>query len=249
MPPGNDAEHCLYNLQPSLSIIVPCYNEEDGLPNLFEKLAPVLVGLKMTMDVEVIYIDDGSIDSTPAIIQQHCACTPGSKSIRHPINMGIGAAIRTGIIHSRGDIIVPVDSDCTYLPTEIPRLLEFLDGEWDIVTASPYHPDGKVVNVPEYRLILSRGITRLYNLVMGTQIYTYTAMFRAYRRKVFNDVTFEHNDFIAMVEILAKADAKGYKIREMPTTLHSRVFGTSKMKLMTVIWGHMLFLLNIKGGR
>ncbi|MBI5001010.1 MAG: glycosyltransferase family 2 protein [Euryarchaeota archaeon] len=229
-----------------LSIIIPCFNEELGLPNLFDKLAPTLSELGTINDLEVIFIDDGSTDRTYSILESECNNDPRMRVVKHERNRGIGAAVRTGFSSARGDILVATDSDCTYPVKEIPRMLELLDDGCDIVTASPYHPDGNVMNVPNYRLFLSKGVTRLYNLVLRTHIHTYTAMFRAYKRKVIEEVNFESDSFIAMVEILARAVSKGFVVKEMPTTLYSRVYGTSKMKMMKVIWGHMTFIVKVR---
>ena len=230
-----------------LSIIIPCFNEEPCLANLFDKLAPILSEMGKSYDVEVIFIDDGSTDRTLRILEAEVKKDPRLHVVKHDRNKGIGAAVRTGFSSARGDILVAADSDCTYPLKEIPRMLRFLDDGFDIVTASPYHPDGSVMGVPAYRLFLSKGVTMLYNLVLRTHIYTYTSMFRAYRRKVIEEVTFKSDSFIAMVEILARAVSKGFTVKEMPTTLYSRIYGVSKMKTLKVIWGHMKFLVNANG--
>ena len=66
--------------------------------------------------------------------------------------------------------------------SQSPRLLEILERGADVVTASPYHPDGGVANVPAYRLILSRGASFLYRVALRRDVHTYTSIFRAYRR-------------------------------------------------------------------
>ena len=68
--------------------------------------------------------------------------------VRHAENLGIGAALRTGFAESRGAELVTLDSDCTYDPARIPELLAPLRGGAEVVTASPYHPDGAVEGVP-----------------------------------------------------------------------------------------------------
>jgi dolichol-phosphate mannosyltransferase len=73
-------------------------------------------------------------------------------------------------------------------------------------------------------------------------VYTYTALFRAYRTEVVRAVGFESNGFLAVAEILVNARLRGYRVAEYPTTLHARVTGTSKAKLLRTIGAHLRFL-------
>src|SRR5262245_28668932 len=135
-----------------LSIVVPCYNEIENISKLQHELLPVAAELAQARSVEIIFVDDGSADGTGRALQ--AAFGRGYKAgvaIRiecHPVNRGLGAAIRTGFVAARGDIIVTTDSAGTYRFTEIPALLDYLTAEIDIVTASPYHPEGDVDRVP-----------------------------------------------------------------------------------------------------
>jgi dolichol-phosphate mannosyltransferase len=110
-----------------------------------------------------------------------------------------------------------------------------------VVTASPYHPDGKVANVPRHRLILSKGSSALYRVLVDWRVHCYTALFRAYRRDVLETARFSSDGFLAGTEILVNAMLAGHKVVEYPTTLHSRVIGVSKAKLMRTIKAHLRF--------
>jgi dolichol-phosphate mannosyltransferase len=109
------------------------------------------------------------------------------------------------------------------------------------VTASPYHPDGKVEGVSGYRILLSRGSSLLYRILVDWWVCTYTSLFRAYRREVIENITFECNGYRAVTEILVKAILQGYRVAEYPTTLHKRTLGSSKVKLLRTIIDHMNF--------
>ncbi|MFH1276287.1 MAG: glycosyltransferase family 2 protein [Candidatus Woesearchaeota archaeon] len=228
-----------------LSIIVPCYNEEKGINHLYNNLTPVLDKLENNWAVELLFIDDGSTDNTNHLLTEQFKGLKNVKIIRHKKNMNLGAAMRTGFTNSTGDVIVTMDSDCTYSPSEIFALLDMLDENTDIVTASPYHPDGKVDGVPEYRLFLSKSITWIYRLITGAKIYTFTALFRAQRKNVIDNIKFESNNFLATAEMLIYALMKGYRVKEFPTTLHVRKYGVSKMKLLLVIKSHAKFVLKL----
>ena len=151
----------------------------------------------------------------------------------------MGAAIRTGFSKADGDIVITVDSDGTYKFSEIPVFLSFLTPEVDIVTASPYHPDGGVVGVPANRLFLSRGSSFLYRILVDRHVYTYTCLFRAYRSEVIKSISFSSNGFLAGTEVLVKAMLKGYRVAEFPAVLHRRMYGVSKAKIAQTILSHL----------
>ncbi len=226
-----------------ISIVIPCYNESEGIPQLRTRLLPVVKELEKSDAVEIIFVDDGSTDNTNQLLRENFS-ENFTKIVKHEKNMNLGAAVRTGLLAASGDIIVTMDSDCTYAPENIPKMIAQLK-DCDIVTASPYHPDGKIIGVPEYRLFLSRGVTAIYNLVSGRHLYTWTALFRAYKREVISEITITNNDFIALVELLVKAANRGAKIKEAPETLYVRKYGTSKMRLLRVIGNHLKFIAKL----
>lgn len=243
------------NKQPRvrLSILIPCYNEEENIKNLWDQLQDGIRSVLNEYQVEIVFIDDGSSDGTwEALHNVFGDSEAGSPKIflcRHTHNEGLGAAIRTGIQASHGDILVTTDSDGTYSFSEIPCLLAMMEDDIAIVSASPYHPSGSVEGVPTYRLILSRGSSFLYRLLVDWNIYTYTSLFRAYRREVFKRLEFSANDYLAGTEILVKARLLGFCIMEYPTVLRVRQFGTSKARILKTIRSHLIFQLKILAHR
>jgi dolichol-phosphate mannosyltransferase len=226
--------------QQSVSIIIPCFNEAEGIPALQQRLSSVLSKLRMHRDVEVICVDDGSIDSTFSQLETHFG--QEVKIIRHPKNKGLSAAIRTGLISANGQIICTIDSDCTYDPEYLIDLLDLMFADVDIVTASPYHPRGRVKNVPNWRLFLSKGLSQIYRLVLPQKLYTYTSMFRAYRREVLEEIPITYPGFLGLVEVVAEAMLCGYKVVELPTELSNRVYGRSKLRVFRVVWSHLKYI-------
>lgn len=233
-----------------LSIVIPCYNEVDNVDKLSQEFFPVLENLVKSGTagvgmVEVIFVDDGSSDGTyNALVARFAQQDTPAITIRfeqHSVNRGLGAALRTGFVAASGDVIITTDSDGTYRFDEIPALLAKLSPDVDIVTASPYHPDGGVDNVPGYRLVLSRGSSLLYRVLVDYHVHTYTALFRAYRRDVVKTILFESNGFLGGTELMVMAMLNGYRVAEYPTVLHSRVFGASKAKIARTIKAHLRF--------
>ena len=224
-----------------LSIVIPCCNEEDSVPDLVNRLFPVLEQLRRDRTVEVVFVDDGSTDATYAELQKITANQPDMRIVQHPVNKGLGAALHTGFANAVGDVIVTSDSDGTYRFAEIPALLSYMKAGVDIVTASPYHKQGGIENVPTYRIILSRGSSFIYQIIMDRHIATYTALFRAYRREVVRRVPFASPGFLAGTELMVNAMLMGYKVAEYPTVLHSRQAGASKAKIFRIIRAHLRF--------
>ncbi len=224
-----------------VSIVIPCCNEEDSVPDLVTKLFPVVEQLRRDRTVEVVYVDDGSTDATYARLQEITARQTDMRIVQHPRNLGLGAAIRTGFSKAEGEVVVTADSDGTYRFDEIPLLLAYLKSDIDIVTASPYHRAGGIENVPHYRIILSRGSSFIYQIIVDRHISTYTALFRAYRREVTRRVPFYSNGFLAGTELMVNAMLMGYRVAEYPTVLHSRAAGASKAKIFRIIRAHLRF--------
>lgn len=228
-----------------LSIVIPCYNEGANVARLDRTLLPVVAQLARTQRVEVVLVDDGSDDDTAehllALAERH----PEVIVVPHARNQGIGAALRTGFAMARGAWVVTTDADGTYRFDELPQLVARCGPEVDLVTASPYHPQGGVANVPAYRLVLSRGASWLYRLIVGGRIHTYTALFRAYRREVLDHVPVRYDGFLAVAQLLAEASMQGYRVAEYPTVLHVRQYGQSKARVARLTLHHLRFMAGL----
>jgi dolichol-phosphate mannosyltransferase len=223
----------------ALSLVIPCYNESAGIEPLALQLAKVMPDLQRWEPVELVFVDDGCTDDTYSRIRTAFAGWPHLQLARHPRNLGLGAALRTGIAHATGNVLVVIDSDCTYPLSTIPGLLNLLTPEIDVVTSSCLHPDGGVDGVPPYRLLLSKCASLGYRVLVDWRIHTWTAMYRAYRREVVQQVTTESSGYVVMAELLAKAIVAGYRVTEFPTVLHVRKHGQSKARIGRIIVQHL----------
>lgn len=233
------------NLKKSLSIVIPCYNEEAGISYLAEKLNPAVKELEKEYFVELIFVDDGSIDKTNQLLHQYYGSHPSAKIVAHEKNKNLGAALRTGFAAASGNFVAALDSDCTYDPQLLEPMLALLDEQTSIVTVSPYHPQGKVNKIPPYRLFLSKSISQIYRWLVPAKLYTFTAMVRIYRKDVIKKVSFKSDTFLGVTELMIKALLQGYKVKELPAELNPRVFGTSKMKTVRVIKNHLSLINRI----
>jgi glycosyltransferase involved in cell wall biosynthesis len=152
-------------------------------------------------------------------------------------------ALRTGFKACRGDIIVSIDADLSYDPHYILDFVETLrkEPETDFVLASPYMPGGGVQNVPFHRLWISRFGNKILRFAMPNRIYTSTGIFRAYRKKVLDSLEIESDGKEIHLEILSKALALGFRVKESPAVLTSRKKGKSKFRFRKTAISHLVF--------
>ena len=215
-----------------VSIVVPCFNERPALPYLSNTLESVSKLLSQDYEPHYVFVDDGSSDGTWELLNRLFGAREDCRLVRHEANRGVAAAILTGIRHASDEIVCSMDCDCTYDPHELAHMIPLLTPDVDLVTASPYHPQGgRVMNVPQWRLVLSKGASWLYSKVLRHKLHTYTSCFRVYRRSAVADLELKEMGFLGVSETLALLDLRGHNIREFPTTLYVRILGHSKMKV------------------
>ncbi|MGB7925279.1 MAG: XrtA system polysaccharide deacetylase [Pyrinomonadaceae bacterium] len=228
-----------------VSVVIPCYNEELILPYLSNTLKSVEAALESDYELRFIFVDDSSTDATPQSLNQLFGSWANCSFVRHTRNLGVAAAILHGIRRAETEIVCSIDCDCTYDPHELRTMIPLLTEGVDMVTASPYHPQGGVRNVPEWRLALSKGASMLYRRVLRQRLFTYTSCFRVYRRSALVDLRLGETGFLGVAETLGRLDLGGAKIVEYPATLEVRLFGRSKMKVARTIGGHLRLLVKL----
>lgn len=232
-----------------VTIVVPLFNEEETLGYLANTLNRVREAFQLKYDVRYILINDGSKDRTWERARAMFATMPDVTLLAHETNSGVAAAIMTGLRAAETEIVCSMDADCSYDPLELLNMIPKLDEGVSLVTASPYHPQGKVRNVPGWRLFLSKGASLLYRRVLRNKLATYTSCFRVYRRSVVKDVQIRSTNFLGVVELLGHLDQQGCRIVEHPAVLDVRVLGRSKMKTLRTIAGHLRLMGRLAAGR
>ncbi len=228
-----------------VTIVIPCYNEELILPYLDNTLRSVTEQLGQQHRLNFVFVDDCSTDGTWDCLNRTFGARPQFRLVRHAQNRGVAAAIMTGIEHAETEIVCSMDCDCTYDPHELQHMIPLLTEGIDLVTASPYHPQGQVRNVPPWRLTLSKGASFLYRQVLRQKLSTYTSCFRVYRRSALAGLPLSEEGFLGVAETLGRLDLRGSGIVEYPATLEVRLFGRSKMKLLKTILGHLKLLARL----
>jgi glycosyltransferase involved in cell wall biosynthesis len=226
-----------------LSIVIPMFNESENAEATIHRVEEALAAFQGTY--EIIVVNDGSLDATFEILKGIESRNERVKVVSYSPNRGRGLALRRGFQKSEGDIVVSIDADLSYDPSYIIEFLKTLkaDSETDLILASPYMPGGGTQDVPFLRLWISRLGNRILRLALPNRIYTSTGIFRAYRKKVLDSLELESEGKEIHLEILSKALALGYRVKEVPAVLTARKKGKSKFKFKRTAVSHLVFSL------
>lgn len=245
-PVADEPQAAPHPQAPRFAIVVPLKDEESGIESLALELAALARDLADAAACEFVFVDDGSRDRTWALLQQHFAGRPGCTLVQHPHNLGVAAAIRTGLRATDAPLCASIDGDLSYDPTELRAMLHLAHAERaDVVTASPYHPRGGVKNVPNWRLFLSRTLSAVYRVLLRSPLRTWTACFRVYRREAVAELPQSHPGFLGTAELLVRVLRRGGRVVEHPCVLEARLFGFSKMKVLRTIRQHLGLLWQV----
>ena len=231
-----------------VTVVVPCMNEEESA----EQFCVALNELESTLSdhkLEFIIVDDGSTDQSVDHLRCLLEDRDNFQIIEHGVNRGVAAAIQTGIEAAKTDIVCSMDFDCTYDPSQFENLLPALTDEVDIVIGSPYHPAGTVLNVPKWRLVISKFASLMYRFAMRTPLHTYTSCFRVYRRSSVAGIQLANPGFVGVAEMLWRLERRGGNVAEVPAVLDVRQFGQSKMRVVQVTLAHLDLLRMILSSR
>jgi glycosyltransferase involved in cell wall biosynthesis len=201
------------------SIIVPVYEEEENIPLLHERIASAMESLGTSY--EVIYVDDGSRDSSFARLNEIVAADPHATVIQFRRNFGQTAALAAGIANSCGEVLVFMDADLQNDPADIPRLLARIDEGFDVVSGWRVNRQDAALS----RKLPSKLANTLISVVTGVHLHDYGCTLKAYRREVIDHIHLygEMHRFIP-----AHAAWVGATITEVPVQHHPRIHGRSK---------------------
>ncbi len=228
-----------------VSFVIPAYQEEEAAAAFRPLLGEIAAD-------EILFVDDGSTDDTPAALARLAQADPRVRVLRHTTNRGVGAAMRTGLRAATGDVLVVYDVDRTYPLADAATLVTAVAEGADIATATPLGAEGGLEGVPAGRAFLSRAAATAYRIVLGRRargLSVFTCAFRAYRAQTAQALVWRSDGFPAAAEMLGRALLAGARIAERPSRLGRRTEGTSKMRVLPTTWGHLGVLLRLLGAR
>lgn len=238
-----------------LTVVLPAYNEEKDLPPLLQHLGTVLSAA--TYDFRILVVDDGSSDATADVTRQAAAVFPITL-LQHPQNMGLGAAIRTGLQAATEEegVVITMDADNSHDPALIPTMIEQLDKGYDVVIASRFQAGGQEIGVPLTRKMLSHTASAIMRTVFRyPNVRDYSCGYRAYRTSVLRTLQqtygpdfLQEKGFACLLELLLKLRTVQARATEVPLVLrYDLKFGASKMRIFrtmaryaAIMWHNIL---------
>ncbi|NTW00075.1 MAG: glycosyltransferase family 2 protein [Oscillochloris sp.] len=206
-------------VSPSLSIVVPIYNEEDSIPHLYNRLSTALE--QYGHSYEILAVDDGSRDRSFELLRDLAAGDSRLRVVRFRRNFGQTAAFAAGFDRARGDYIVTIDADLQNDPNDIPDLLARASEGYDVVSGWRARRKDPFIN----RKLPSMIANRLISWVTGVHLHDYGCSLKVYRADVVKNINLygELHRFIPAV-----ASWQGVAVTEMPVNHVARQYGKSK---------------------
>jgi glycosyltransferase involved in cell wall biosynthesis len=210
-----------------LSIIIPCYNEKDLLPQLIS-----MVRESEVKEKEIILVDDGSRDGTTEMIKAELE-KEVDKVIYHPVNMGKGAAIRSGLAHASGDMVIIQDADLEYDPSEYPKLVgPVAEGKADVVFGSRFMGGGPHRVHLFWHYVGNRLLTILSNMFTNLNLTDMETCYKLFRREILQQIQIRENGFGIEPELTAKVAKMRCRIYEVGISYYGRSYSEGKK----IIW-------------
>ncbi len=219
-----------------ISVVIPLLNEEENIPLLYEELKNVLSGLKD--DHEILFIDDGSRDSSLELLQKIQKNDPRVVIVSFRKNFGQTAAMAAGFDYAKGDVIITMDADLQNDPHDIPRMLQEIEAGNDVVTGWRFDRKDAFIS----RKLPSMIANRIISKTTGVNLHDYGCTLKAFRKEIIKNVKLygEMHRFIPAI-----ASGMGIDFTEIKVNHRPRRFGTSKYGISRTI-RVILDLLTVK---
>lgn len=206
-----------------ITILIPVFNEINTIEQILEKVEQTDF---CALEKEIILIDDFSTDGSRELLQK---LNDKYKVFYHEKNMGKGAALRTGIEHATGDIVVIQDADLEYDPADYKPLLELiLDDRADVVYGSRLSGGKPSRSFMFTHLLGNKVLTLLTNILYNTTLTDMETCYKAFRREFIQDIKIKSNRFDFEPEITAKILKKRARLYELPISYYGREYHEGK---------------------
>jgi glycosyltransferase involved in cell wall biosynthesis len=210
----------------TLSLVVPCYNEERTLRACIEKVLEIR---DEQLGLELIIVNDCSADRSREVAEELARRMPEVVVLHHEKNQGKGAALRTGIARATGDFVAIQDADLEYDPMDLKRLLgPLLAGEADMVLGSRFLSVGAHRVLYFWHSLGNRFLTLLSNMLTDLNLTDMETCYKVFRREVIQSIKLEENRFGFEPEVVAKVAQMRLRIYEMGISYRGRTYAEGK---------------------
>jgi dolichol-phosphate mannosyltransferase len=209
-----------------LSLVLPAWNEQESIEQAVKEAVAALSAV--ASDYEIIVVDDGSGDHTAEIVKLQAATNPRVRLIRHPVNRGYGAALRTGFQAARFELVAFTDADCQFDLHELEYMLPLTE-RYDITCG--YRIDRQD---PARRRFFSWGFNVLVKLLLGSAVHDVDCALKIFRREAVQQILPDCNNFFANTEMLTRAAQQDLSVVEVGVHHRSRSAGESKVSLRDI---------------
>lgn len=209
-----------------LSLVIPAFNEAEVIGRAVEEAEAALRGAFARY--EILVVDDGSTDDTAAVVKRLLPSAPNTRLIPHRLNLGYGAALRTGFEAARFPLVAFTDADCQFDLADLGRMVP-LTVESPVVVG--YRVDRQD---PWRRRFLSRGYNLLARTLLGTGVRDVDCALKVFRREALANLLPEAHGFFVNSEMLTRARQLRYAVAEVPVAHRPRLGGASKVSLREV---------------
>lgn len=192
---------------PSISVVLPAYNEEENIPRTVGNVIDAMVGV--CDEYEILVVNDGSRDRTAEVTRELEAKYPQVRLVNHEVNKGYGAALATGFAAASKDLVFMTDGDAQFDVREIRKLLPLLEkADLAIGYRAPRRD-------PFHRLVYAWGWNLLINLLFGYTARDVDCAFKLFRRSILDDFEVESRGATFSTEFLVRARRTGHQVREV----------------------------------
>jgi glycosyltransferase involved in cell wall biosynthesis len=209
-----------------LSIIIPCYNEEATLETCIDRVSAIQ---DETLDLELIVVDDCSKDKSLDVARRLIERFPQLVLLRHEVNKGKGAALRTGIARATGDFVAIQDADLEYDPMDLKKLLIPLrSGDADVVLGSRFLSSDFRRVLYFWHSVGNRFLTTLSNMLTDLNLSDMETCYKVFRREIIQSIQIEENRFGFEPEVVAKIAHKRLNVYEIGISYRGRTYAEGK---------------------
>lgn len=212
----------------SISVFLPCYNEQDNVARTVEKAVNVLE--KIGADYEVIIVNDGSSDGTGRIADELASRNGRIKVVHHPANLGYGSAVRSGFKTAEKELVFFTDGDGQFDMNEMPPLLPLIK-QYDVVTCYRINRQDTLI-----RKINAWCWTQLVCFLFNMKIRDIDCAFKLFKRKIFDEIKLSSTGALIDAEILARAVRRGYTVTQKGVHHYPRAAGVQTGAKFKVIF-------------